>query len=36
MLLWLKALINLNFEGLYDYLSTRAFFVPYKTNTIGY
>ena len=32
----LKALTNLNFEGLYDYLSTRTLFVPYKTNTIGY
>jgi hypothetical protein len=32
----LKALTNLNFEGLYDYLSTRILFIPYKTNTIGY
>jgi ABC-type glycerol-3-phosphate transport system permease component len=32
----LKALINLNFAGIDDYLSTRILFIPYKTNTIGY
>jgi hypothetical protein len=32
----LKALTNLDFEGLYDYLSTRILFIPYQTNTIGY
>jgi hypothetical protein len=31
----LKALINLNFAGIDDYLSTRILFIPYKTNTIG-
>jgi hypothetical protein len=34
--LGLTALTNLNFEGLYDYLSTRGLFIPCQTNTIGY
>ena len=32
---WLQALINLNCEGTYDYLSMRILFIPYETNTIG-
>jgi hypothetical protein len=31
----LKAFTHLNCEALYDYLSIRILFVPYKTNTIG-